>query len=73
MFLPVKDGDREDPEDSPARRQPSFRGKTIENLIFSQLSYVVIFIMLICISEREKMKEDPLNFNVFNIVVEVMR
>lgn len=45
----------------------------MENLVFSQLSYLAIFVSMICITEREKMKEDPLNFNVLNIVVEVVR
>ncbi|XWS73289.1 hypothetical protein CRYUN_Cryun02cG0115400 [Craigia yunnanensis] len=48
------------------------RGKIVENLILSQLSYLAIFVILICITERQNMKEDPLNFNVLNIVVEVI-
>ncbi|XP_071729713.1 sodium transporter HKT1-like [Rutidosis leptorrhynchoides] len=46
--------------------------KAIENIIFSQLTYLVIFIILVCITERKQMIEDPLNFNVLNIVVEVI-
>lgn len=45
----------------------------MENLIFSQLTYLVIFVILICLTERESMQTDPLNFNVFNIVFEVIR
>lgn len=45
----------------------------MESLIFSQLSYIAIFVILICITERQKMKEDPLNLNVLNIVIEVVR
>ncbi|XP_065876751.1 sodium transporter HKT1-like [Euphorbia lathyris] len=48
------------------------RGKVLENIILSQLSYLVIFIILVCITERKKMKQDPLNFNVLNIVIEVI-
>ncbi|KAF5178101.1 Cation transporter hkt8 [Thalictrum thalictroides] len=44
----------------------------VENLLFSQLTYLVIFIILICITERKKMKDDPLNFTLLNIVVEVV-
>nr|AAD53890.1 potassium-sodium symporter HKT2 [Eucalyptus camaldulensis] len=44
----------------------------LKSLIFSQPSYLAIFIITICITEKEKMKKDPLNFNVFNIVVEVI-
>ncbi|KAL2936889.1 putative cation transporter HKT7 [Bienertia sinuspersici] len=39
----------------------------IENILFSQLSYLVIFVMIICITERKSLKEDPLNFTVLNI------
>ncbi|XP_030522394.1 sodium transporter HKT1-like isoform X2 [Rhodamnia argentea] len=44
----------------------------LENLIFSQLSYLAIFIIMVCMAETKKMKEDPINFNVLNIVVEVI-
>ncbi|XP_057492031.1 cation transporter HKT1;3-like [Actinidia eriantha] len=63
-FLPIKDDGKE--------RKKKSGGQIVENLIFSQLSYLAIFIILVCITERKKMKEDPLNFNVLNIVVEVI-
>nr|WEL36416.1 high-affinity potassium transporter 1 [Salicornia europaea] len=44
----------------------------IENLKFSPLSYLAISIMLICITESRLLREDPLNFSVFNIIVEVV-
>ncbi|KAK2997740.1 hypothetical protein RJ639_025605, partial [Escallonia herrerae] len=65
-FLPTK-SDREWALKSEGRKKRSG-----ENFIFSQLSYLAIFIVLICITERKKMKEDSLNFNVLNIVVEVI-
>ncbi|KAJ1421088.1 Cation transporter [Sesbania bispinosa] len=68
-FLPMKD-DGQNSES--CERLKKRRGKVMENLIFSQLSYLVIFIILVCITERKKLKEDPLNFNVFNIVIEVI-
>ncbi|KAL3642834.1 hypothetical protein CASFOL_013649 [Castilleja foliolosa] len=43
-----------------------------EHILFSQLSYLFIFVFLICITERHKMKTDPLNFNLLSIVVEVV-
>lgn len=49
------------------------RNRVVENIIFSQLSYLAIFIMLICITERKSLKEDPLNFSVMNITLEVIR
>ncbi|KAA8535716.1 hypothetical protein F0562_030721 [Nyssa sinensis] len=68
-FLPIKD-DEQCPQES--ERIKKRRRKFVENLILSQLSYLVIFVILVCITERKKTKEDPLNFNVLNIVVEVI-
>nr|QNT13192.1 high-affinity K+ transporter [Vicia faba] len=65
-FLPLKDSEIS------SKRMKKTRGKVTENLIFSQLSYLTIFIILVCITERKKLKEDPLNFNVLNIVLEVV-
>ena len=69
-FLPVKD----DEQDSKSlERIKKRKGNVMENLLFSRLSYLVIFIILVCITEREKLKEDPLNFKVLNIVIEIIR
>ncbi|KAG9134705.1 hypothetical protein Leryth_001022 [Lithospermum erythrorhizon] len=65
-FLPVTDDDSSQEGDSRQR-------KMIHNMIFSQLSYLVIFIILICITERQKLKEDPVNFSILNITFEVIR
>lgn len=70
-FLPVK-GVEEYREDIDPLGKKNERGKFAENVIFSQLSYIVIFIILICITERKSLKDDPLNFNVFNIAFEVI-
>ncbi|XP_075511640.1 LOW QUALITY PROTEIN: sodium transporter HKT1-like [Primulina tabacum] len=42
-----------------------------ERIMLSPLIYLAIFVFSICVTEREKIKRDPLNFNVFNIVFEV--
>ncbi|XP_008781920.2 probable cation transporter HKT6 [Phoenix dactylifera] len=67
-FLPIKDVEWRSVDE----KEGNERGKLLKSLIFSQLSYLVIFITLICITERKAMIEDPLNFNVFNIVFEVI-
>ncbi|BFG14379.1 hypothetical protein CerSpe_006530 [Prunus speciosa] len=68
-FLPTTS----DCEDSAsAKGIPNPRKTLVESLIFSKLSYLAMFIILICITEREKMKEDPLNFSVLNVIIEVI-
>ncbi|XP_050375359.1 sodium transporter HKT1-like [Argentina anserina] len=62
-----QEGDASEKEEIRNPREP-----LMESLIFSQLSYLTIFVILICITERHKMKEDPLNFNVLNVVTEVI-
>ncbi|RCV35307.1 hypothetical protein SETIT_7G230500v2 [Setaria italica] len=44
----------------------------LKSTVLSQLSYLTIFVIAICITERRKLKEDPLNFNVLSIIVEVV-
>ncbi|KAL9260632.1 Sodium transporter HKT1-like protein [Drosera capensis] len=43
----------------------------LRNLKVSPVFNMAIFIIVICITERQSMKQDPLNFNVFNIILEV--
>ncbi|KAK2398138.1 sodium transporter HKT1 [Trifolium repens] len=62
-FLPVRDHENDVKRD---------KKSLVECLVFSQLSYLVIFIILICITERQSLKDDPLNFNVLNITLEVI-
>ncbi|WJZ98660.1 hypothetical protein VitviT2T_017171 [Vitis vinifera] len=39
---------------------------------FSPLTFLVPFVIFICMTERDKLKEDPLNFNVLSIALEVI-
>ncbi|KAL2503251.1 Sodium transporter HKT1 [Forsythia ovata] len=68
-FLPVK-RDEQSPLECEGKKRR--RKRIAENLVFSQLSYLVIFIILICITERKGIKEDSINFSVLNIVIEVI-
>ncbi|KAJ8767436.1 hypothetical protein K2173_017480 [Erythroxylum novogranatense] len=54
------------------KRESRIKNFVVEWLLFSQLSYLAIFVILISITEREKMKNDPLNFNVLNVTLEVV-
>ncbi|CAE6130965.1 unnamed protein product [Arabidopsis arenosa] len=45
---------------------------TKSGLFVSQLSFLSICIFLISITERQKLRRDPLNFNVLNITLEVI-
>lgn len=66
-FLPV------DNYEERSEKMNRRKGKSlVEYMSLSQPSYLVIFTVLICIAEKDKMKNDPLNFNVLNIVFEVI-
>lgn len=69
-FLPIK---YEEEPPQICEKKKKRRGKVVKNLILSDLSYLAIFTIMICITERDKMSEDPLNFSVINIIVEVTR
>ncbi|KAK6941751.1 Cation transporter, partial [Dillenia turbinata] len=68
-FSPIKDDEK-----IPRAAEDGIveKPKLMEHLLFSPLSYLAIFVILIGVTEREKMVEDPLNFNVLNIVIEVV-
>ncbi|KAL3534931.1 hypothetical protein ACH5RR_003392 [Cinchona calisaya] len=68
-FLPIKDGKCFPTTEENTRTK---RKNIFDHLLLSQQTYLVLFVILICITEREKMKEDPLNFNLLSIIVEVI-
>lgn len=70
-FLPTRNCDEGDSKN--CREKEKETKSLLECLVFSQLSYLAIFIIVICITERHKMKQDPLNFNVLSITIEVIR
>ncbi|KAF7848381.1 hypothetical protein BT93_L2046 [Corymbia citriodora subsp. variegata] len=70
-FLPTKCGERLPGNRERKKLKRNYK-LLLENLKFSQLSYLAIFIIMVCVTERKSMKEDPLNFNVLNIVIEVI-
>lgn len=69
-FLPTRNCDEGDSKNCKEKEKET--KSLLECLVFSQLSYLAIFIILICITERHKMKQDPLNFNVLSITIEVI-
>ncbi|XP_026458280.1 sodium transporter HKT1-like [Papaver somniferum] len=71
-FLPLITDEQQSMTGSFDRKMKQKPRRTIDNLLFSQLPYLVIFITIICIIERKKLKDDPLNYSVFNITIEVI-
>ncbi|XP_022134790.1 cation transporter HKT8-like [Momordica charantia] len=74
-FLPLKDKERveDDVHLQPLQKITRTRHeKALQNFLLSHLSYLTIFIIVICVIERKNMVEDPINFSVFNILLEVI-
>ncbi|GAB2219113.1 hypothetical protein Drorol1_Dr00006742 [Drosera rotundifolia] len=70
-FLPPKYDQGSEPQVADSK-QMTRRTEIIEDVLFSQVGYLVGFIIAICITERKSMVEDPLNFNVLYITLEVV-
>ncbi|XWS28164.1 hypothetical protein CRYUN_Cryun25bG0042200 [Craigia yunnanensis] len=71
-FLPIT-YEKKDSGNGKASENKSAGKNILDCFLCSQLSYLVIFIILLCITERQNLKEDPLNFNMLNITFEVIR
>ncbi|KAG5594477.1 hypothetical protein H5410_035709 [Solanum commersonii] len=66
-FLPV------DNYEEKSEKMKKSKGRSLmDYILLSQPSCLVIFTILICVVEKDKMKNDPLNFNVLNILFEVI-
>ncbi|KAL6873650.1 hypothetical protein ACP4OV_013732 [Aristida adscensionis] len=50
----------------------SKQGSLVQNLAFSQLTCNIIFVMAVCITERTRLRNDPLNFSTLNMTFEVI-
>ncbi|XP_062227729.1 cation transporter HKT2;2-like [Phragmites australis] len=48
------------------------RGFLARNLAFPQLGCNIIFVMVVCITERRGLRNDPLNFSTLNMIFEVI-
>lgn len=70
-FLPVGDQPEKSSENKGGSKKEE-RNTIVENIILSPLAYLAIFVFVVCITERKSMRDDPLNFNLLNIVVEVV-
>ncbi|VAI90984.1 unnamed protein product [Triticum turgidum subsp. durum] len=48
------------------------RGSLVQNLAFSPLGCNIIFVIVACITERRRLRNDPLNFSTLNMIFEVI-
>ncbi|WOK92089.1 cation transporter HKT2-like [Canna indica] len=69
-FWPIRHQE-ETSSDKQEKKKKKKKTLWVEHVILSQLSYIVIFIILVCITERKQMYRDPLNFSATRMIFEV--
>lgn len=72
-FVPDKEEEESRVKFNGGRERERSKINMLENVMFSHLSYLAVFIVLVCITERKSLKDDPINFSVLNIAFEVTR
>ncbi|KAG1331996.1 hypothetical protein COCNU_02G019640 [Cocos nucifera] len=53
------------------KKENKKRWSPVGNLLLSQISSIVVFIIIICIMERKNLIRDPLNFSTSNVIFQV--
>lgn len=72
-FVPNNEEEQSHVKFNGGRERKRSKINVVENVMFSHLTYLAIFIVLVCITERKSLKDDPINFSVLNIAFEVTR
>ncbi|KAJ3693470.1 hypothetical protein LUZ60_008950 [Juncus effusus] len=68
-FLPMKyDKTEKEERENEERNKMEYWN----NLMFSPVAYLSIFVIMVCITEMKSISNDPLNFNIFSISFEII-
>nr|AKF12289.1 HKT type-II transporter protein [Aeluropus lagopoides] len=59
-------------DDTRDEKVVSKRGSFMQNLVFSQLGCNIVFVMVVCVTERRSLRNDPLNFSMLSMIFEVI-